>query len=190
MRLKRGSELCFRQKAVSPVWPTCVTTYGNQFYSAVRQTAPAEQYRLRDSERLYRADCFQRGLARRSHFSVWEDKEARRADKPFRKKGDDIIDRPLDKVERLDKQPTPAKNRWQASAIYGYLHEWLVRFPDIQMRDNMIEKMEQDFNSKLAETKDERKPQTCPRCGIARPPGRTIHCAAECPKLKERVLDG
>ena len=51
----------------------------------------------------------------------------------------------------------------------------------------MIEKMEQDFNSKLAETKDERKPQTCPRCGIARPPGRTIHCAAECPKLKERV---
>ena len=59
-----------------------------------------------------------------------------------------------------------------------------------ELRNGMIENMESDFSDTEASTaKDYRKRQTCPRCGTTfwKPPGQTIHCAAECPKLKERV---
>jgi uncharacterized OB-fold protein len=53
----------------------------------------------------------------------------------------------------------------------------------------MTENLENDFNT---ETKDYRKPQTCPRCGTTfyKPPGATIHCGSECPKLRTVTIHG
>jgi hypothetical protein len=58
-----------------------------------------------------------------------------------------------------------------------------------RIRDIMTENLENDFNT---ETKDYRKPQTCPRCGTTfyKPPGATIHCGSECPKLRTVTIHG
>jgi hypothetical protein len=55
-------------------------------------------------------------------------------------------------------------------------------------RNKMVENMEQDFS----EAKDYRQAKTCPRCQTVfyKAPCATIHCASECPKLGEVMIDG
>jgi predicted Zn-ribbon and HTH transcriptional regulator len=57
-----------------------------------------------------------------------------------------------------------------------------------QLRDKLMDNLENDFS----DAKDYRKPQTCPKCGTTfyKPPGHTIHCASECPKLRTVTIDG
>ncbi len=157
---------------------------------------PAEQRRLEDCRRLYRIGG--RDLARRDRFSVWIDENAQRADgRKARKRGSGpltVVER-LNEWQRRDDEARRKDESWkvkttrQLNATNAFLHDWLRRYPETtQVRNNLVKNMEQDFS----EAKDYRQAKTCPRCGTTfyKPPGATIHCGSECPKLRTVTIHG